>query len=446
MHEMTSKRQEPPPSPPPGACAVWLQRHPGDALILPWPGASTVRATSQVSPQWPGQICHELQRYPGAQQGNKSFSQEKFSWQSKYFTNLNPIIATTSASEFWPILDTHQQQPLVFLCPYWDPWSSCTSAASEAFRAWTTAPTLPNTTFTTALPFASRPGHDPLVTAGLLPLVQEKTAAIHRDYPQRVQQVLNWITAGDCYLFNLTDTLAFSSQVVPLTWHSFLERFYRVQADFNIYLNTTDGLQIHCHSPEQFLLIANDWVVTSPIKGTRRIPQQSPFTAEPPPIRGACHDLWDSPKEMAEQILVTDLLRHDLNGICEPGSVTVVHPCEIKATSGLLQMQTHVLGRLRANLSLSERLRPLLPCGSTTGAPKRQICSFLPQVESYQRGYYTGILGYHIPGVETRVVLLIRSLFQTPRGCYLGVGAGITAESDALAEASELCEKLKSFL
>jgi anthranilate/para-aminobenzoate synthase component I len=155
--------------------------------------------------------------------------------------------------------------------------------------------------------------------------------------------------------------------------------------------------------------------------------------------------LWSNAKEMQEHTMVVDLLRHDFNGVCVPGSVFVQRPFAIRTIGSLLQMQSDVWGIPQKNMSAGQILSQILPAGSVTGAPKKNVCAFIQQFESQSRGFYTGIFGVCEPAGDWETVVLIRSVYLGARGVYVGVGAGITTLSDPEQEWEEFCIKLKSF-
>ncbi len=244
--------------------------------------------------------------------------------------------------------------------------------------------------------------------------------------------------SGDCYLANLTTRVALpgvSSLPGPA---AHLARCAAKGVRFGAYVVGSDGDGVLLSSPERFVrTTADGHAFTEPIKGTR------PSGALP--ALGEAQALWASLKETAELVLVTDLLRNDLNSVCEPGSVAVRAPFFVREAGGLLQMQSTPFGRLRSGRREPHEFLPsLLPAGSVSGTPKKRVREILATLEPEERGYYTGIVGWQAADGSFDSGVCIRSLCRDGRGVSVGVGAGITTLSEARAEIREFVWKLSS--
>ncbi len=172
-------------------------------------------------------------------------------------------------------------------------------------------------------------------------------------------------------------------------------------------------------SPERFLRIDGRRVETRPIKGTAVSPAW----------------LRASEKDRAENVMIVDLARNDLGRVCEPGSVTVPELCELEPHPGLVHLVSTVRGHLRHDVGLGGLLRATFPPASVTGAPKPRVLQAIEDLEPVRRGVYCGAVGW----VDTErgradLAVAIRTFTVTPEGTQLGVGGGITADSDPAAE------------
>jgi len=181
----------------------------------------------------------------------------------------------------------------------------------------------------------------------------------------------------------------------PAPWASYLE---------------LPGINIASAAPELFLKRTGDRVRTSPIKGTQR-PGQSHFGA----------------KDVAENVMIVDLMRNDLGAICANGSVTVPRLLASEPHPGLVHLVSDVEGVLRDGISWSEILASLQPPGSISGAPKSSAISVITQNES-PRGPYCGALGW-VQGDQCELSVAIRIFFKDT-ALRFGTGAGITWGSD----------------
>lgn len=188
----------------------------------------------------------------------------------------------------------------------------------------------------------------------------------------------------------------------PAPWASYLE---------------IPGLNIASASPELFLKRTGNRVRTSPIKGTQ-LPGQSHFGA----------------KDMAENVMIVDLMRNDFGAICKNGSVSVPRLLASEPHPGLVHLVSDVEGELRSGISWSEIIASLQPPGSISGAPKSSAISVITENES-ARGPYCGVLGW-VQGDACELSVAIR-MFWRDDALHFGTGAGITWGSNPADEWEE---------
>ena len=182
---------------------------------------------------------------------------------------------------------------------------------------------------------------------------------------------------------------------------------------------------------ELFLGIEGDRIVTQPIKGTRG------REASREGDERAALELGTNPKEVAELIMITDLLRNDLGAVCEYGSVQARDLVRRRSYSHVHHLYSTVEGKLRAGIGPVEAVRECLPGGSVTGAPKRSAVEILRRLETEPRGHYTGAVGYFGYDGTARFAMGIRMAEMEGHQVRCGVGSGITAASDPEGEYEE---------
>ncbi len=246
-----------------------------------------------------------------------------------------------------------------------------------------------------------------------------------------IQEMIDHMIKGECYLANLTYTYQIPYRAEFFNSEFFIQKCFTNYPAFGFFFHS-DDISLVSYSPERFLLKSKNKIATQPIKGTCAIKEQK--------------TLWKNKKELQEHTMAIDLLRHDLNAICKPGSVKVQKPFFLKKCDSIIQMQSSLVGDLKKNLSIKDILTSVLPAGSITGTPKKMTCALLEKYEKNSRGYYTGIVGIIETNKDFDFSLLIRSYFRGRNGTYVGVGAGITTLSNPNVEFEEFCLKLKSFL
>ena len=143
-------------------------------------------------------------------------------------------------------------------------------------------------------------------------------------------------------------------------------------------------------------------------------------------------------KYRAENLMIVDLLRHDVASVCEPGSVEVPQLMEVESYASVHQLVSTVRGRLREDVGTVEALRALFPAGSMTGAPKLRTMEVIEEVEATPRGVYAGAFGWVSGDGRADLGVVIRSLVTGGDGRYvLGTGGGITVLSDPAEEHAE---------
>jgi para-aminobenzoate synthetase component 1/para-aminobenzoate synthetase/4-amino-4-deoxychorismate lyase len=157
-----------------------------------------------------------------------------------------------------------------------------------------------------------------------------------------------------------------------------------------------------------------------------------------------------SPKERAENVMIVDLLRNDLSRIAVAHSVRVPRLFHAEQLPTVWQMTSDVEARTRPGIGLADVFAALFPCGSITGAPKRQAMRLIRELEPGPRGIYCGAVGVVRPGsapgrVHATFNVPIRTVVVRGDELRCGIGSGITADARAEAEWQEWAAK-RAFL
>lgn len=248
-----------------------------------------------------------------------------------------------------------------------------------------------------------------------------------------VRQIKEWIAAGDIYQVNLTQ--AFTARIAggslfPL----YLALRQASPAPMAAWLALA-GREILSSSPETFLEIAGRRIATHPIKGTR------PRFADPAADRRSARELRASPKENAELVMITDLLRNDLGRVCRFGSVQVNAMLHLETLAQVHHLVSTVTGSLRPECDALAALAACFPGGSITGAPKLRAMAIIRLLEPVPRGIYCGAIGWLDYHGHARFNIPIRTLVRHAGRASFHVGAGIVADSDPSAEYQETLHK-----
>ncbi|MFF1545107.1 aminodeoxychorismate synthase component I [Streptomyces sp. NPDC058291] len=266
--------------------------------------------------------------------------------------------------------------------------------------------------------------------------VSERLLGLRDDretYLAKIKESQRLITDGESYETCLTNSAELSGVGAGLPAYTRMRTVSAVPR--GAYLRAGD-VEVLCSSPETFLRVDESRIVESrPIKGTR------PRGATPQEDTALREDLRSSRKDRAENLMIVDLVRHDLNAVCVPGSVHVPQAFAIESYSSVHQLVSTVRGRLRRNESALSAVRACFPGGSMTGAPKKRTMEIIDELEGTARGVYSGALGWLSFSGALDLNIVIRTAVVRDGTARFGVGGAITAQSDPDEEYEETLVK-----
>lgn len=243
-------------------------------------------------------------------------------------------------------------------------------------------------------------------------------------YQKKFDLVVKNLRAGNSFLVNLSVPTAIETNL------SLKNIFKHSKAPYRFWL--TD--QFVCFSPEIFIKIKNRRISSFPMKGT--------IDASFPDAEKV---ILSDPKEAAEHATIVDLIRNDISMVAEKVWVERYRYIEPVQThhKTLLQVSSEIAGILpdRFDGEYGDLLMKLLPAGSISGAPKPSTLQIIKDAEGYDRGYYTGIMGY-FDGENFESAVMIRYIENQDGKLAFKSGGGITARSDAKSEYQEIIDKV----
>jgi len=247
-------------------------------------------------------------------------------------------------------------------------------------------------------------------------------------YLRSVRRVQDYIARGHTYQTNYTIRGRFQYTGDPIEFYLGLRAGQAVS--YAACIRDQDRWILSL-SPELFFRIGDGTVETKPMKGTAR--RGRTVEEDERLASGLARD----PKNRAENVMIVDLLRNDLGRICRPGTVRVPEIFVVERFETLFQMTSKVTGVLRPEKTWKDVFSALFPCGSVTGAPKIRTMEIIAEVESTPRGVYTGGVGFISPRGEAAFNVAIRTVVLEGGAGEIGLGSGITADSDPEAEYDE---------
>ena len=251
-------------------------------------------------------------------------------------------------------------------------------------------------------------------------------------YQEAIKTIHHHIRQGDTYQVNYTVQLSQELEADPLAIYNRL--VVEQKAHYNAFIQH-DDVAILSISPELFFEQEDRLLTTRPMKGTTR--------------RGLTNqaDLKEAawleadPKNRAENMMIVDLLRNDMNRISEIGSEQVTRLCQVEQYSTVWQMTSTIESRLRPEVDLVQAFQALFPCGSITGAPKISTMEIIQKTEIAPRGVYCGTIGILLPRGKRIFNVAIRTLQMQGTKSIYGVGGGITWDSKWEGEYQETKQK-----
>lgn len=271
----------------------------------------------------------------------------------------------------------------------------------------------------------------------LLPLWQKSA------YHQAFNKIQDYLKAGDCYQINLTQ--CWQGELSNQQLVDYLPSLHQsTQAPFAGYLALGNYELLSC-SPELFFTFAKNaqgenCIITKPIKGTR--PRGQNVAAD----QANKNELASSEKDIAENVMIVDLLRNDLGKYAKTGTVKVPKLFDIESFSNVHHMVSTITATLKDDISPWTVLFESLPAGSITGTPKKRAVEIINELEAKPRGAYCGTMGYLNFDGTGQWNVLIRTLQASDNNVSLWAGGGITIASDCDAEYQECFDKVGNLL
>ena len=257
-------------------------------------------------------------------------------------------------------------------------------------------------------------------------------------YIEKVNALLGYVHRGDIYEANFCmEFFADNTTINPL------EKFGKLnaisQTPFAVYFKNNKQYLLSA-TPERYLRKEGATLISQPIKGTAKRFSDSKEDEI------AKLNLASDPKERAENIMITDLVRNDLSRTAQKGTVQVQELCGIYSFQQVHQMISTITSKLDNKYSLIDVLKLTFPMGSMTGAPKISAMKIIEELEATKRGLYSGAIGYFSPDEDFDFNVVIRSILYNQENKYVSfsVGSAITSLSNPENEYEECLLKAKA--
>jgi anthranilate synthase component 1 len=237
----------------------------------------------------------------------------------------------------------------------------------------------------------------------------------------------DYIRAGDAFQIVLSQRAERPTSATALAVYRSLRR---INPSPYMFLLELGSYSLIGSSPETHVKLEGTRASLNPIAGTTAAGD------------GDAELLLASEKDRAEHVMLVDLGRNDLSRVCRPGTVRVERFLQVERFSHVTHLVSEVAGEIGDGFGAWDLLRATFPAGTVSGAPKVRAMQIISELEGYRRGFYAGVVGYHIPGGTFDTCIALRTLLLHDGVAHLQAGGGLVADSDPAAEHQECLNKL----
>jgi anthranilate synthase component 1 len=257
------------------------------------------------------------------------------------------------------------------------------------------------------------------------------------DFCKSVDRCKHYIKEGDIFQVVLSHRMTIKPGVPAF-------EIYRALRVVNpspyMYYLKLDDWEVVGASPEILSRVQNGKVVLRPLAGTRRRGKNDEED------KALEQELLRDEKELAEHIMLVDLGRNDVGRVSKAASVKVTDLKKVEKYSHVMHIVSNVEGELENGKDCFDVIRATFPAGTLSGAPKIRAMEIIEELEPTRRGLYGGTVGYFGLNGNMDHAIAIRTLAVKNGTAYLGVGAGIVADSDPKSEFQECMNKGRALL
>jgi anthranilate synthase component I len=284
--------------------------------------------------------------------------------------------------------------------------------------------------------------HQPAIEADLELDSQECFAGVINAVPkekflQLVEQCQNHIAQGEIFQIVLSQRFSLPISCSAADIYRMLQAVN--PSPYSYFLKCPDFEYVGS-SPETFVQCREKEVTLRALAGTR--PRSNDSYEDY--LLGK--ELQSNEKELAEHHMLVDLGRNDLGRVCQPGTIAVGEIATLTRYAHVMHLATEITGRLDDDKDIFDLTAGCFPRGTVSGAPKIRAMQLLSQLESEQRGIYSGVVGYFDFQRNTDGAIAIRSALIKDGMAHVNAGAGIVFDSDPLAEYEETRNKARSVM
>ncbi|GAA4490278.1 isochorismate synthase DhbC [Actinoallomurus oryzae] len=258
-------------------------------------------------------------------------------------------------------------------------------------------------------------------------------------YGEAVAAAVERMRAGEFAKVVLARTLELTAPREP-DLPAMLRRLARRDpAGYTFAVPTAPGRLLIGASPELLVARRNGRLTANPLAGSA--PRSADLAED---VRRAAA-LLESPKDLHEHAVVVDAVREALAPFCS--RLEVPTRPTLARTADMWHLSTTVTGALAdPGVTALDLASALHPTPAVCGMPTELAHSVIAESEPFDRGPYTGMVGWQDADGDGEWVVTIRCAEAEGRSLRLFAGAGVVAASTPETETAETSAKFRTFL
>jgi len=257
-------------------------------------------------------------------------------------------------------------------------------------------------------------------------------------YVEKINEIIQLLKQGETYEVCLTNMFTMNAEMDAFVLYKDLRK--KNPTSYSAYFRFGE-YKILSSSPEKFISLSLDGKIASePMKGTRK---RGSTDAEDEAI---ILEMINSKKDESELSMITDLLRNDIAKVSSKGGVIVKEKRYFRKYATVIQQSSVIESELDKMYDGVDLFRSVFPGGSVTGAPKHRTCDIIDKLEDFERGIYTGSIGYFSYLGSLNFNICIRTIEMNEKILRYGAGGAIVIDSDPEDEYGEILIKSKAVL
>lgn len=256
-------------------------------------------------------------------------------------------------------------------------------------------------------------------------------------YEDVVERAKDYIRAGDIFQIVPSRRLSMAFPFSPFALYRSLRRLNPSPYLFYAHMN---GFALVGSSPEILVKCDKGDVTIRPLAGTRKrgkTPQEDLALEK---------ELLADEKECAEHLMLLDLGRNDVGRVAKAGTVEVTEQMVVERYSHVMHISSNVVGKLREDKDAIDALIAGFPAGTLSGAPKIRAMEIIDELETHQRSFYGGTVGYFSSSGDMDTCIMLRTALVKDGVVYAQAGAGVVADSVPQAEFQETEDKARAII